>query len=110
MPANLENLAALIGVEKVHFHPNPKEGQCLRKFKLPYNCAYFTCQQDYAQNPSCQASAECEPRTSRCQAGFRNGRGTRDQIANIYWITKKPKEFRKTSTFASFTTLKALTV
>ena len=29
------------------------------------------------------------------QAGFRKGRGTRDQIANICWITEKPKEFQK---------------
>ena len=29
------------------------------------------------------------------QAGFRKGRGTRDQIANIHWITKKAKEFQK---------------
>ena len=29
------------------------------------------------------------------QAGFRKGRGTRDQIANICWIIKKPKEFQK---------------
>ena len=27
------------------------------------------------------------------QAGFRKGRGTRDQIANIRWIIKKPREF-----------------
>ena len=29
------------------------------------------------------------------QAGFRKGRGTRDQIANIYWILEKPREFQK---------------
>ena len=29
------------------------------------------------------------------QAGFRKGRGTRDQIANIYWIIKKTREFQK---------------
>ena len=29
------------------------------------------------------------------QAGFRKGRGTRDQIANIRWITEKAKEFQK---------------
>ena len=37
------------------------------------------------------------------QAGFRKGRGTRDQIANIRWITEKAKEFRKTSTSALLT-------
>ena len=29
------------------------------------------------------------------QTGFRKGRGTRDQIANIYWITEKATEFQK---------------
>ena len=31
------------------------------------------------------------------QAGFRKGRGTRDQIANIHWIIKKATEFQKAS-------------
>ena len=38
------------------------------------------------------------------QAGFRKGRGTRDQIANIWWIIEKAREFQKTSTSASLTT------
>ena len=29
------------------------------------------------------------------QAGFRKGRGTRDQFANIHWITEKAREFQK---------------
>ena len=29
------------------------------------------------------------------QAGFRKGRGTRDQIANIHWVIKKAREFQK---------------
>ena len=33
------------------------------------------------------------------QAGFRKGRGTRDQIANIGWIIKKPREFQKNMDF-----------
>ena len=32
------------------------------------------------------------------QAGFRKGRGTRDLIANIHWITEKAREFQKPST------------
>ena len=43
------------------------------------------------------------------QAGFRKGRGTRDQIANIHWITEKAKEFRKTSISALLTMPKSLT-
>ena len=33
------------------------------------------------------------------QAGFRKGKGTRDQIVNIRWIIKKPKEFQKNIDF-----------
>ena len=44
------------------------------------------------------------------QAGFRKGRGTRDQIANIHWIIKKARKFQKKSTSASLTRLKPLTV
>ena len=44
------------------------------------------------------------------QAGFRKGRGTRDQIANICWIIEKHKSSRKTSTSALLTMPKPLTV
>ena len=36
------------------------------------------------------------------QAEFRKGRGTRDQIANIYWITKKAREFQKNICFIDY--------
>ena len=44
------------------------------------------------------------------QAGFRKGRGTRDQIANICWIIEKVREFQKTSTSGLLTMPKPLTV
>ena len=44
------------------------------------------------------------------QAGFRKGRGTRDQIANIHWIIKKQESTRITSISALLTTRKPLTV
>ena len=44
------------------------------------------------------------------QAGFRKGRGTRDQIANIHWIMEKAREFQKTSISALLTMPKPLTV
>ena len=47
---------------------------------------------------------------SDVQAGFRKGRGTRDQIANIPWIIEKVRESRKTSTSALLTMPKPLTV
>ena len=44
------------------------------------------------------------------QAVFRKGRGTRDQIANIRWIFKKAKEFKKASMSALLTMSKPLTL
>ena len=44
------------------------------------------------------------------QAGFRKGRGTRDQITNICWITEKAREFQKKSMSALLTMPKHLIV
>ena len=44
-----------------------------------------------------QQYMNCE--LSDVQAGFRKGRGTRVQIANIHWIIKKPREFQKNINF-----------
>ena len=44
------------------------------------------------------------------QAGFRKGRGTRDQIANICWIMEKAREFQKNIYFSLLTMPKPLTV
>ena len=44
------------------------------------------------------------------QAGFRKGRGTRDQIANIPWIIKKAKEIQKNIYFYFMTMSKPLSV
>ena len=42
MPANLENSAVVIGLEKVISHSNPKERQCQRMLKLPHKCTHLT--------------------------------------------------------------------
>ena len=48
------------------------------------------------------------PELPDVQAGFRRGRGTRDQIANIHWLIKKPKEFQKNIYFCLIDYAKAL--
>ena len=94
MPANLENSAVATGLEKVSFHSNPKERQCQRMFKLPHNSTQLTHKQNNAQNPpSLQQSVNCEH--PDVQAGFRKGRGTRDQTANSHWTIEKAREFQK---------------
>ena len=47
---------------------------------------------------------------SNVQAGFRKGRGTRNQMANIHWLIEKKESSRKTSTSALLTMPKPLTV
>ena len=44
------------------------------------------------------------------QAGFRKGKGTRDQIANIHWIIEKAREYQKNIYSALLTMPKPLTV
>jgi len=93
MPANLENSAVATGVEKVSFYSNPKDRQCQRMFILPHNYTYLTRKQSNTQNSPSQASTVHE--LPDVQAGFRKGKGTRDQIANIHWIIEKAREFEK---------------
>ena len=96
MPANLENSTGATGLEKVSFHSNPKERQCQRMLKLHHNCTHLTRYQSNAQKilqARRQQYTKCE--LPDVQAGFRKGRGTRDQIASIHWIIKKAREFQK---------------
>ena len=94
MPANLENSAVATGLEKVSFHSNPKERQCQRMLKLPHN---FISHASKVMLKILQARLQqymnCE--LPDVQAGFRKGRGTRDQIANICQIMEKGREFQK---------------
>ena len=107
MPANLENSAVAIGLEKVSFHSYPKERQCQRMLKLPHNCTHLTHWLKILQ-ARLQQYVNCE--LPDVQTGFRKGRGTTDQIGNICWISKKQKSSRKTSTSALLTIPKPLTV
>ena len=95
MPANLENLAVAIRLEKVNFHSNLKERQCQRMLKLLHNCTHLTHRKVMLKilQARLQQYMNCE--LPDVQSGFRKGRGTRDQIANIHWIIKKAREFQK---------------
>jgi len=108
--ANLENSAVLTRLQKVSFHSNPKEQQCHRMFKLPYNCTQIMCQGGNTQNLQARLQQDMNQELPDVQAGYRKGSGTQEQIANICWIIEKAREFRKTFTSASLTTLKSLTV
>ena len=63
--------------------------------KLPHNRTHLTHWQSIAQNFPSQLQQYMKRELSDLQAGFRKGRETRDQIANIRWIMKKAKVFQK---------------
>ena len=94
MPANLENSAAATGLEKVSFHSNPKERQC--KECSNYHTIALISHASQVMLKILQAKLQqyVNPELPDVQAGFRKGRGTRDQIANIRWIIKKAREFQ----------------
>ena len=77
------------------FHSNPKERQCQRMLKLLYNCTHHTCQQVMLKILQARLQQYVNREHPDVQAGFRKGRGTRDQIANICWIMEKAREFQK---------------
>ena len=86
MSANLENSAVATGLQKVSFHSNPKERQCQRMLKLPHVAPISHTSKVMLKilQARLQQYMNCE--FPDVQAGFRKGRGTRDQIANIHWI------------------------
>ena len=105
MPANLENSAVSTGLEKVSFHSKPKECSNYHTITLISHASKVILK---ILQATLQKSIDQE--LVDVQAGFRKGRGTRDQIANICWVIKKQENSRKTSPSASLTTLKPLTV
>ena len=96
MPANLENSAVATGLEKVSFHSNPKERQCQRMLKL-YRTIALISHASKVMLKILQARHQqyMNSELPDVQAGFRKGRGARDQIANIHWVMEKAREFQK---------------
>ena len=110
MPANLENSAVAAGLERSVFIPIPKKGNA----KECSNCRTIALisQASKVMLKILQARLQQyrNQELSDVQAGFRKGRGTRDQISNIRWISKKQESSRKTSISALLTLPKPLTV
>ena len=92
MPTNLENSAVATGLEKVSFHSNPKERHA--KECSNYCTIALISHASKVMLKILQARLQqyvtCE--RPNVQAGFRKGRGTRDQIANFRWVIEKARE------------------
>ena len=95
MPANLENSAAATGLEKVSFHSNPKERQCQRGSNYHTNVLISHASKEMLKVLQARLQQYMNQEFPDVQAGFRKGRGTRDQIANILWNIEKARVPRK---------------
>ena len=102
MPANLENSAVATGLEKSVFIPIPKKGNA--KECSNYRTIVLISHTSKVMLKILQAMNRELPDV---QAGFRKGRTTRDQIANICWIIKKARELQKIIYFCLIDYVKA---
>ena len=106
MPANLENSAGVTGLKKSVFIPIPKKGNA----KECSNCLTIALISHASKAVLKILQARLQQYVNRelpdVQAGFKKGRGTRDQIAYIHWINKK-QEFERNIYFCSIDYAKA---
>ena len=92
-PANLGNSVVATGLERSVFIPIPKKGNA--KECSPYHTIALISHTSKVMLKILQARLQqfMNHELPDVQAGFRKGRGTRDQIANIHWIIEKAREF-----------------
>ena len=107
MPATLKKSAVTTGLEKVSFHSNPKKGyakECLNYCTISLNSQASKVMLKILQ-VRLQQYVNWE--LQDVQAGFRKGRETRDQIANICCIIEKGREFQENISFCFIDCAKA---
>ena len=102
MTANLENNSGH-RVEKVSFYSNPKERQCQRMLKLLLIVLILHPSKVMLRSLQVWLQKYVNQELPDVQAGFRKGRGTRDQITNIHWNIQKTREFQKNICFIDYT-------
>ena len=99
MPAHLENSAVPTGLEKISFHSNRKERQYQRMLKLLHMALISHASKAMLKILQARLQQYVNHELPDVQAGFRKGRGTRDETANIYCIIEKAREFQKKHLF-----------
>ena len=99
MPANLENSAVATGLEKVSFHSIPKKGNAKECSNYCTIALISHASKELLKILQARLQQYVNHELPDVQAGFRKGRGTRDQIANIRWIIEKAREFQKNIAF-----------
>ena len=94
-PANLENSALATGLKRSVFIPIPKKGNA--KECSNYHTTALISHASKVMLKILPASLQqyVKLELPDVQAGFRKGRGARDQIANICWVMEKARAFQK---------------
>ena len=95
MPANLENSAVATGLEKVSFHSIPKKGKARECSSYGTTALISHASKGMLKILQARLQQYVNHELPDVQAGFRKGRGTRDQIASICWIIEKARDFQK---------------
>ena len=95
MPANLENSAVATGLEKSVFIPIPKKSNAKECPNYSTIALFSHASKVMLKILQARLQQYVNHELPDVQAGFRKGRGTRDQIANICWIIEKARVFRK---------------
>ena len=108
MPANLENSAVATGLKKSAFIPIPKKGNAKECSNYCTTALISHASKVILKILQARLRQYVNHELSDVQVGFRKGRGTRDQIANICWDIKKAGEFQKNIYFCLLTTIKPL--
>ena len=91
MPASLENSAMATGLEKVSFHSNPKEGNARECSNYRTIALISLASKVMLKILQARLQQYMNRELPDVQAGFRKGKGTRDQIANICWVMEKAR-------------------
>ena len=107
MPANLEISAVATGLEKISFHSNPKKGNAKEYSNYCTIALISHASKEILKILQARLQQYVNRELPDVQAGFRKGRGTRDQIANIRWIMEKAREFQKIIYFCFIDNAKA---
>ena len=110
MPGNLENKAVATGQEKLIFIPITNKGNTKQCSNYHTIALISHATKVILKILQVRLKQYVNQELPDVQTRLRKDRGTRDQIANICWIIKKARDSRKTSTSASSTTVKPLTV
>ena len=95
MSPNLENSGLVTGLEMVSSHPNTQEGSTKEYSNYWTIALIFHANKVILKILHAGLQRYMNQELPDVQAGFRKGRGIRDQIANIHWIIEKAKEFQK---------------